>query len=208
MNTKLFQIRLLKRVLKHEKRGVLDRDSRRKPDFRTCERKALSERDSCVCILEMRAEAMLKPCMRSRNKILPRSAQILIVTGKAFAMHVNACSSNYGPNHVLDTKRLSEHDSFSCEHSQFSRIEWDMTMLRQLRDLCSCYGVCVIFFFFFPAWRLRGRFTCTCERGIIAKVWFSSRFMRNGSRAIVIIQGAPIGILAIHLFLYWAWLYF
>ena len=43
--------------------GNLDRDSRRKPDSRTCERKALSERDSCVCILEIRAEAMLKPCM-------------------------------------------------------------------------------------------------------------------------------------------------
>ena len=58
MNAKLFQIKLLKRVLKREKKGVLDRDSRRKPDSRTCERKALSERDSCVCILEMRAEAM------------------------------------------------------------------------------------------------------------------------------------------------------
>ena len=41
----------------------MDHDSRRKPDSRTCERKALSERDSCVCILEMPAEAMLKPCM-------------------------------------------------------------------------------------------------------------------------------------------------
>ena len=40
------------------KKGVLDRDPRRKPDCRTCERKALSERDACVCILEMRAEAM------------------------------------------------------------------------------------------------------------------------------------------------------
>ena len=40
------------------KKAVLDRDSSRKPDSRTCERKALSERDSCVCILEMRAEAM------------------------------------------------------------------------------------------------------------------------------------------------------
>ena len=58
VNAKLFQIRLLKRVLKHEEKGVLDRDSRRKPDSRTCERKALSERDSCVCILEMRAKAM------------------------------------------------------------------------------------------------------------------------------------------------------
>ena len=40
--------------------------------------------------------------------------------GKAFAMHVNACSSNHDPTHVLDCdpKRLSERDSFSCEHSQ------------------------------------------------------------------------------------------
>ena len=55
-----FQIRLLKCVLKHGKKGVLDRDPRRKPDSRTCERKALSERDSCMCILKMRAEAMHK----------------------------------------------------------------------------------------------------------------------------------------------------
>ena len=40
------------------KRGILDHDSRRKPDSRTCERKALLERDSCVRILEMRTEAM------------------------------------------------------------------------------------------------------------------------------------------------------
>ena len=60
VNAKLFQIRLLKCVLKREKKGVLDRDSRRKPDSRTCERKALLERDSCVCILKMRAEAMHK----------------------------------------------------------------------------------------------------------------------------------------------------
>ena len=52
----------------------------------------------------------------SRSKILPRSAQILIVSGtEEFAMHVNARS----PNHVLDRdpKRLLERDSFSCEHS-------------------------------------------------------------------------------------------
>ena len=60
MNAKLFQIRLLKRVLKRRKKGVLDRDSHRNPDSRTCECKALSERDSCVCILKMRAEAMHK----------------------------------------------------------------------------------------------------------------------------------------------------
>ena len=51
--------------------------------------------------------AWLKPCisargLRSRSKILPCSAQIPIVIGKAFAMHVNASSSNHDPNHVLD----------------------------------------------------------------------------------------------------------
>ena len=72
----------------------------------------------------------MKPCMRTgqsartaqweQNKLLPRSAQILIVIGKAFAMHVNARSVNHGPNHEADRdpKRLSERDSFLCEHSQ------------------------------------------------------------------------------------------
>ena len=50
----------MKRILKREKRGVLDRDLPRKPDSRTCECNALSERDSCMCILKMRAEAMHK----------------------------------------------------------------------------------------------------------------------------------------------------
>ena len=72
----------------------------------------------------------LKPCisaygsisasgLRSRSKLLPRSTQILIVIGKAFAMHVNARSSNHDPNHVLDRdpKRLSERDSSPCEQS-------------------------------------------------------------------------------------------
>ena len=43
-----------------KKRAFLDRDPPRKPDTRTCERKALLERDLCVCILKMRAEAMHK----------------------------------------------------------------------------------------------------------------------------------------------------
>ena len=130
VNAKLFQIRLLKRVLKREKKGVLDRDPPRKPDSRTCERKALSERDLCVCnVLRMRAEAMHKRInwsisergLRSRSKILPRSAQILIVIGKAFAMHVNAHNSKHDPNHVLDRdpERLSERNSSPCEHSQW-----------------------------------------------------------------------------------------
>ena len=51
---------------------------------------------------------------------ITRSAQILIVIGKAFTMHVNARSSNHDPNHVLDRdpKRLSERDSSPPEHSQ------------------------------------------------------------------------------------------
>ena len=105
----------------------MDHDPPRKPDSRTCERKALSERDSCVCILKMRAEAMHKRMgqsaragLRSRSKTLARSAQILIMIGKAFAKHVNACSSNHDLNYVLDRdlKRLSERDSSPCEHSQ------------------------------------------------------------------------------------------
>ena len=43
-----------------KKMGVLDRDPPRKPDSRTCECKAPSERDSCVCIFKMPAEAMHK----------------------------------------------------------------------------------------------------------------------------------------------------
>ena len=123
-----------------QKRGVLDRDPPRKPDSRTCERKALSERDSCVCILKMCAEAIHKRMgqsargLRSRSKILPRSAQILIVMGKAFAMHVNARSSNHDPNHVLnrDPKCLSERDSSPCEHSQCG-WHWGAVMAQWLR---------------------------------------------------------------------------
>ena len=92
-------------------------DPPRRPDSRTCERKALSERYSCVCISKMRTEAMHNRMGQSaRSKILPRSAQILIVIGKAFTMHVNARSSNHDPNHVLDRnpKRLSERDSSPC----------------------------------------------------------------------------------------------
>ena len=108
MNEKLFQIWLLKRVLKREKKGVLDRDPPRKPDSRPCERKALSKRDSCMCILKMRAEAIHKrmgqsaraDCVVGAN--ITRSAQILIVIGKAFVAHVNARSSNHDPNYVLD----------------------------------------------------------------------------------------------------------
>ena len=61
--------------------------------------------------------------LHSRNKILPRSAQILFVIGTVFAMHVNAHSSNHASNQEadLDPKRLLEHDSFLCEQSQYFR---------------------------------------------------------------------------------------
>ena len=65
VNAKLFQIRHLIRVFEMQKRGVLDRDPPRKPDSRTCERKALSECDSCVCILKMSTEAMHKHMCQS-----------------------------------------------------------------------------------------------------------------------------------------------
>ena len=82
MNKKLFQIRLLKRVLKRRKIwGVLDRDPPRKPDSSPCERKAVSERDSCVCILKMRAEAM--------HKRMGQSARADCVVG---AKHHSQCA--------------------------------------------------------------------------------------------------------------------
>ena len=75
--------------------------------LRTCEHKALSERDSCVCTSEMRAEVMHawvnQRGLRSRNKMLPRRAQCI-------AMHVNALSSNHEPYQEADRdpKRLSD----------------------------------------------------------------------------------------------------
>ena len=128
MNAKLFQIRLLKRVLKRVlkremKKGVMDRDPRRKPDSRTCERKALSERDLCMCILEMRAEAMLKPCMGQSAQIAQWEQNITSQCADPdcdWEGVCNARSSNHDPNHEADRdpKRLSERDLFLCEHSQ------------------------------------------------------------------------------------------
>ena len=59
----------------------------------------------------------------ARKQNITRSAQILIVIGKAFKMHVNARSSNHDPNHVLDhdPKRDWERDSSPCEHSPIAR---------------------------------------------------------------------------------------
>ena len=59
--------------------------------------------------------------MRSRNNILPRSAQILFVIGTAVAMLVNERSSNHEPNQEADCdpNRLSEHDSLLCEQAHY-----------------------------------------------------------------------------------------
>ena len=105
-----------------KKKGVLDRDLRRKPDSWTCERKALSKRDLCVCILEMRAEAMHESisadCAVGTKYYLAVRRSCLLI-GKAFAIHVNAHNSNPDPDHEADRdpKLLSELDSLFCEHS-------------------------------------------------------------------------------------------
>ena len=91
--------------------------------LRTCECKALSERDSCMCISEMRAEAMhgsISADCAVGTKCYPADrAEILFVIGTAFAMLVNAHSSNHESNHEADRdpKRLSERDSFLCEQA-------------------------------------------------------------------------------------------
>ena len=115
--------------MKREKKGVLDHDPPRKPDSSPCKRKAVSERDSCVCILKMRAEAMHKRMGQSARADCVVGAkyhsQFLIVIGKAFVAHVNARSSNHDPNHVLNhvPKRLSERDSSPCKHTHYLRYE-------------------------------------------------------------------------------------
>ena len=116
VNAKLFQIRLLK----CRKKGVLDRDPRRKPDSRTWTQSSFGTWFVCVHLGNARwSHAWVKQrWLHSGNKILPCSGQILIVIGKAFAMHVNAHSSNHEADR--DLKRLLERDSFLCEHSHKS----------------------------------------------------------------------------------------
>ena len=85
----------------------------------TCECKALSERDSCMRILEMHVEALHGTIRAVGTKIIPRSAQILFVIQTAFAMLLNAHSSDHEPNQKADRdpKRLSERDSLHCERA-------------------------------------------------------------------------------------------
>ena len=90
----------------------------RKPDSRICERKALSERDSCVCILKMRAEAM--------HKHMGQSARADCAVGAKYYLAVHRSWSWFGRRlqcmwtHVVQITipiNLSERDSFSCKHS-------------------------------------------------------------------------------------------
>ena len=101
-----------------KKKGVLDRDPCRKRDSRTCERKTLSECDSCVCILKMRAEAM--------HKRMGQSARVDCAVGAKYYLTVCRSWSWLGRRlqcmwtHVVQItipKRLSERDSSPCEHS-------------------------------------------------------------------------------------------
>ena len=119
LNATLFQIRLLKHIFETRKRAFLDRDPRRKPNSRTCGRRALSERDSCTCILEMRAEAMhgsiSANCAVGTKHYLAvrRSCSWLGRRLQCMWTHVVQITKRY-----RNPKRLSERDSFLCEHSQ------------------------------------------------------------------------------------------
>ena len=114
-----------KGLLKREIKGVLDRDPRRKPDS---EGMWMQSSFGTWFVHVHFGNARWKNAwvnqrgLRSRNKILPRSAQILFVIGTAFAMHVNARSSNHEPNQEADRdpKRVLEHDLFLCEQAHCS----------------------------------------------------------------------------------------
>ena len=95
--------------------------------LRTCECKALSERDSIRVHFGSACwnyAWVNQRGLRSRNKILPCSAQILFVIGMAFGMLVNTHSSNHDPNQEADRdpKRLSERDSSSIVNTAYCQI--------------------------------------------------------------------------------------
>ena len=125
-----------------KKKGVLDRDPPRKPDSRTCECKALSKRDSCVCILKMHTEAMHKRMGQSARVDCAVAAKYYFAVRRSWSWSWRRLqcmwkhgSSNHDPNHVLDRdpKRLSERDSSPCEHSQCDQ-EWILTGHRGLEE--------------------------------------------------------------------------
>ena len=84
----------------------------------------------------------------SRNKILPRSARILFVIGTAFAMLVNARSSNHEPNQEADRdlKRLSERDS-TVNRSFVNKPTVPLRTIRAMHDGCTQSMVIAPFWF-------------------------------------------------------------
>ena len=109
VNAKLFQIWLLK----CEQSGVLARDLLRKPDYEDL----WTQSSFGTWFVYVRfgnarwSHAWVN--QRSRNKILPCSAQILFVIGMAVAMLMNVHSLNHEPNQEVDRdpRRLSDLDS-------------------------------------------------------------------------------------------------
>ena len=153
VNAKLFQIRLLKHVLKREKKEafwiVIRVESL---ILRPCERKALSERDSCVRILEMRTEAMhgsiSADCAVGTKYYLAVRRSCLWLGRRAFAMLVNARSLNHNPNHEAD--RDPKLLSFLCEQAHCQILTtWHTS---QSRDWATCAHVDVT-----PASQYRSR---------------------------------------------------
>ena len=90
--------------------------------LRTCGSKALSERDSCVCVLEMRAEAIHGSISAAgtkyyltvhRSSVRDRDGSCKLV--------INAHSSNNEPNQEADRdlRRLSDRDSLLREQAHY-----------------------------------------------------------------------------------------
>ena len=89
--------------------------------LRTCERKALSECDSCMHILEMCAEVMHGSICAVGTKHYLAVRRSCSWLGRRLQSLVNACSSNHEPNQEgdRDPKRLSECDSLLSEQAQY-----------------------------------------------------------------------------------------
>ena len=136
VNTKLFQIRLLKR----EKRAFWIGIRVESLILRTCKRKALSKRGSCVCILEMCTEAAMHGSI---------SADCAV--GTQYYLAVRRSSSWLGRHlqcmwtHIVQItnpirKLLSERDSFLCEqaHCVLKVSSWTFSFMVQACGDCLC----------------------------------------------------------------------
>ena len=110
VNAKLFQIRLLKHAKKRAVWIVICAES---PILRTCERKVLSERDSSVRILEMRAEAMHGSICEVGAKYYLAVRRSCSWSGRRLQCMWTHVVQITNPNQEVDRdpKRLSERDS-------------------------------------------------------------------------------------------------